>query len=745
MRNLVIVESPAKATTINSYLGKDYKVVASVGHVRDLPKSTLGVDIENGFKPKYMNIKGKTDLINQLKKEAKAADRIYLATDPDREGEAISWHLATILGVEPEKVCRIAFNEITKNVILQQIEHPRAIDMNLVNSQQARRVLDRIVGYKLSPYLWKTVKSGLSAGRVQSVATRLVVERDAEIKAFVPKEFWTIDANLIGSRKKEVSARFFGTSAAKTELSCAAEADEVIAACKNGAFTVASVKNAQKSKSPLPPFTTSTLLQEAAGRLGFQSKRIMRIAQELYEGINLGPEFGGTHGIITYMRTDSLRISNEAAEAAKAYITDRYGKEYYPSKRRVFKTADDAQDAHEAIRPANMACDPEKIKSVLSSDQYKLYKLIWNRFLASQMKNAELDTQTVDITCGDYVFRAGATAVKFPGYLLVYDDGETEVGKLTTLKEGEALTLKSLDPKQNFTDPPSHYTEGSLIKTLKEKGIGRPSTYATTITTILERGYVDRDKKVLKATELGEAIVSLMKKNFPHVVDYTFTANMEDDLDQIAEGEATYEAVLSEFYGDFEKTLEKAQKHIGENKVKIAPEESNIVCEKCGCKMVIRTGRFGRFAACPNYPACRNTVAIDKDGNPVKKEKAEPEKTDQKCEICGSPLVIRQSRFGKFYACSNFPQCRFTKAIREPIGVKCPKCGAEIVRGTGKNHAVFYSCERYPACDFSSWAEPTSEKCPKCGKPLFIKKGKEYRYCEDKTCGYSEKPEKETK
>ncbi len=442
------------------------------------------------------------------------------------------------------------------------------------------------------------------------------------------------------------------------------------------------------------------------------------------------------------MRTDSLRISDEAAEAARVYITGKFGKEYYPPKRRIFKTGEEAQDAHEAIRPADMSFEPDAIRKSLTSDQYKLYKLIWDRFLASQMRNAEFNTLNVEIECGGYIYKSSETAIKFKGYLLAYDDGETELGELYDISEGDKLTLKKLVPNQNFTDPPSHYTEGSLIKVFKEKGIARPSTYASTITTIIERGYVERDKKLLKTTPLGEAMVELMKKNFPHIVDYKFTANMEDELDEIAGGKETYEEVLTNFYGDFKKTLEKAQKHISENKVDVPLEECDMICENCGGKMVIRKGRFGRFAACINYPQCKYTVAIDANNQPIKREKIEPEKTDMKCELCGSDMVIRTSRYGKFYACSNFPTCKNTKPIREHIGVKCPKCGAEIVKGFGKNHSVFYSCEKYPKCDFSSWDMPTNDKCPKCGKLLFIKKGKNYKYCADKACGYSEAPEK---
>ena len=602
---LVIIESPYKAPAINSYLGKEYKVMASVGHVRDLPKSTLGVDTDHDFAVKYINIKGKSDIINQLKKEVKNADKVYFATDPDREGEAISWHLATVLGIKPEEANRVTFNDITKKTVLAGMEHPRAIDMNLVNSQQARRILDRIVGYKISPYLWKTVRSGLSAGRVQSVATRIIVEREAEIKAFVPKEYWTIEATLKTPKRAKITAKFFGDKNGKIELACEDDAKKVTDACENGEFIVSASEVTKKHRSPNPPFITSTLQQEASKRLGFQSKRTMLVAQELYEGINLGTENGGTHGLITYMRTDSLRVSDEAAEAAKDFIISKYGSDCYPSKRRVFKSNASAQDAHEAIRPADLTLPPERVKGTLSSDQYKLYKLIWDRFIASQMKNAELEVLSADISCGEYIFKSSEYVVSFKGYMLAYDDTGDEAQpktKLPELSAGDRLTKEALDSKQNFTDPPAHYTEGSLIKFLEEKGIGRPSTYAQTITTIVQRGYVKREKKALVSTPLGEATVKLMKKNFPEIVDYKFTASVEEDLDKIARGEETMTEVLGDFYGDFSKTLEKAQESIKDNKVKIPDEESDIICEKCGRKMVIKHGRFGTFAACPGYP-----------------------------------------------------------------------------------------------------------------------------------------------
>jgi len=741
MNKLIIIESPFKAPAIMSYLGKEYKVIASNGHVRDLPKSTLGVNLEDGFKPKYINIHGKSELINQLKKEAKNADMIYFATDPDREGEAISWHLATVLGVDPAECCRVSFNEITKSTIQAEIKNPRPINMDLVNSQQARRVLDRIVGYQLSPYLWKTIKSGLSAGRVQSVATRLIVEREREISAFVPKEFWTVEATLKAARRGKVAAKFYGTHGEKLELSSKEDADKVMDACRDKEFTVCEIKKSRKGKQPPPPFTTSTLQQDASRRLGFPAKKIMRVAQELYEGIDLGSELGGTHGLITYMRTDSLRVSEEATRAAQEFIVNKYGKNFYPSKPRVFKTKSTAQDAHEAIRPTNVEYTPEVVKGRLSNDQYKLYKLIWEVFVASQMKSAEIDTVSAEFECDGYVFKSSESSVAFKGYMTVYDDTDEKAakdGKLDKLAEGESLLCEKIDGKQNFTDPPSRYTEGMLIKVLEEKGIGRPSTYAQTITTIIDRGYVELEKKLFKSTPLGEATVDIMKKNFPKIVDYRFTANVETSLDKIAEGEDTFEQVLTEFYGDFEKTLSEAQKHMKENKVKIPDEESDIICEKCGRTMVIKSGRFGKFAACPGYPECKNTKPLADGSKKAPEEKKEPEKTDMVCEKCGEPLLIRSSRYGSFYACSTFPKCRYTKAIREEIGVPCPKCSSPIVKGYGKRKAVFYSCSKYPECDFSIWDLPTNKKCPECNSMLALKESKNILVCTNKECKHTE-------
>jgi DNA topoisomerase-1 len=493
----------------------------------------------------------------------------------------------------------------------------------------------------------------------------------------------------------------------------------------------------------MAPFITSTMQQDAFRKLNFQTKKTMKVAQELYEGINLGAEFGGSHGLITYMRTDSLRISEDAASAAQKYIVGKYGAEYYPSRRRIFKTSGAAQDAHEAIRPSSMDFEPDRIKKYLSNDQYKLYKLIWDRFLASQMKNAEFDTMNADIACGEYIFKASEYAVKFKGYLLVYEDTDTiedseKLAKVCDLCEGQELQLDSVNGEKNFTSPPPHFNEGSLTKFLEEKGIGRPSTYASTISTIIDRGYVVRDKKTLRSTPLGEATVELMKKNFPKIVDYKFTANMETDIDKIAAGEDTFEAVMVEFYGDFAKTLEKAQAKIAENKVELPVEESDIICDKCGKRMIIKSGRFGKFAACPGYPECKNTKPLAKDGTSAAPEKEEPEKTDIKCPECGGEVVIRKSRYGKFYACLAFPKCKYTKAIKEEIGVKCPKCGGELVRSFGRNKSVFYNCENYPKCDFSVWDLPTGEKCPECGALMLEKKGKKLHYCMNEACGYKE-------
>lgn len=737
MANLVILESPHKATTVKGYLGSGYKVMASDGHVRDLPKSRLAVDVDHDFAVDYINIRGKGELIRSLKKEAKAAKYVYLATDPDREGEAISWHLATALDLPAEKVRRVTFNEITKTAVKAGMKAPRAIDIDLVNSQQARRILDRIVGYKLSPFLWRTVRSGLSAGRVQSVATRVIVDRENEIRAFVPQEYYTLSAVVGTSEKEAFTVRYAGGEAPHSSLATLAEAEKIVSAVGKE-MTVDAVKKAVRQKAPQPPFITSTLQQEANRRLGFQTARTMRIAQELYEGIDLGSSFGGVNGLISYMRTDSLRISAEAQAAARAYLTEKYGAEYVPEKPREYKSRAGAQDAHEAIRPSDLHFVPEQIKKYLTADQFKLYRLIWNRFLASQMANAKLDTLTIELSAGGYPFRASGYTVRFPGYSAVLEDheeeGDAESGKglrLPALTKGERLHVFSADPKHHTTEPPARYTEASLIRLFEESGIGRPSTYATIISTILSRGYVVRDGKALRPTELGEQTNTLMTEYFPKIVDLTFTAGMEEELDEIANGKTTVSSVLSGFYKDFAADLANAEEKAPDREKETAAQTTDLICEKCGAVMIVKIGRYGKFAACPNYPACRNTKPLtdEKEQKPLKK-------TGEKCELCGADMVIRPGRYGNFYACSRYPECKNTKQIRHPVGVKCPKCGGEILQRSGKNRRIFYSCENYPTCDFSSWDLPLRESCPRCGKLLFAKKGKNLILCHDRACGY---------
>ena len=616
MVNLVIMESPTKASTVKSYLGSSYKVVASKGHIRDLPKSTLGIDVDNNFEAHYINIRGKGDLIKELKKEVKNADRIYLATDPDREGEAIAWHLITALAIPPEKANRVTFNSVTKAVVKEGIKHPRQIDMDIVNAQQARRILDRIVGYKLSPFLWKTVKSGLSAGRVQSVSTKIIVDRENEIRAFVPEEYWTIEAVLLTKDGKKVKTKLYGLASDGNKLSIGneEEAKKVFDAVNGKDFAVSDIKLGKKLKNPSPPFTTSTLQQEASRKLNYQSQRTMKIAQELYEGMNLGSEFGGVQGLITYMRTDSMRISDEARDAAKTFITEKYGEEYYPKTPRVYKSkGNNVQDAHEAIRPSNLNLEPAAIKKALTTEQYKLYKLIWDRFIASQMQSAELSTVQTDFNCEGYIFRTSGYTVKFPGYMSLYEEStddkntDDENVKLPEMKVGDILASESVTPVQHFTEPPARYNDATLVKYLEEKGIGRPSTYATIITTIISRGYVKREGKQLVPTPLGEVTTELMCENFPDIVDCKFTAYMESQLDDIESGKTTMLDVISGFYKNFSVELETAFKNVADRDIELPVEETDIICENCGSRMIVKNGRFGKFAACPNYPTCRNT------------------------------------------------------------------------------------------------------------------------------------------
>ncbi len=758
MANLVIVESPSKAATIKGYLGSNYKVIASKGHVRDLPKSKLGVDIENNFEAHYINIRGKGDLIKEIKKEAKNANKVFLATDPDREGEAISWHLAVALGIPEEKTLRVTFNEITKTAVKGAIKEPRNIDMDLVNSQQARRILDRIVGYKLSPFLWKNVRSGLSAGRVQSVATRIIVEREEEIRAFEPVEYWTVDAVLSTAAGQEFTVRFYGDKNGKLKLNCEADAMKILNAVSNSEFKVGSVRKSKKKKMPAPPFITSTMQQEAARKLGFQSQRIMRIAQELYEGVNVGQENGGVQGLITYMRTDSQRVSVQAQEEARDYINGKYGEKYYPSTPRVYKQRAGAQDAHEAIRPSRVELEPSMIKKYVTSDQYKLYKLIWERFIASQMESAVLSTVTADFESAGYIFRTSGYTVDFQGYMAVYEESEDENRaladevseqkniRLPDVKEGERVELLKTEPAKHFTEPPARYNDASLIKFLEEKGIGRPSTFATIITTIIARNYVKREGKSLVPTPTGELTNKLMKESFPDIVDYEFTAHMENSLDSIENGETDMNAVLAEFWKDFETELEQANEKMQNEEVDVPVEETDIICDKCGSKMIVKNGRYGKFAACPNYPQCKNTKplvkASDDDGETAQEDK-KPVIADFKCEKCGSDMVQRSGRFGTFFACVRYPECSFTKQKTREIGVACPKCGSKIVMKTGRNRTVFYSCDRYPECDFSSWDMPTNEKCPECGGMLYRKKGQPILMCKSENCGFKKPIETE--
>ncbi len=679
MSKLVIVESPAKATTIQKYLGAGYEVMASMGHVRDLPKSKLGVDVDHDFTPVYENIKGKEDLIKKLKAAAKKSDSVLLATDPDREGEAISWHLAKLLGVDISKDNRIIFTEITKNGVKNGIEHPRKIDMQLVDAQQARRVLDRIVGYKISPFLWRKVRKGLSAGRVQSVAVRMVVDREEEIAAFKPEEYWSIDAMVSKqeskkkTEKKPFPAKYYGADGKKTPIQNEEQAKAILEELRAAPFVVSSIKKGVRRRSPAPPFITSTLQQDASRRLGFQAKRTMKVAQELYEGVEI--DGLGAVGLITYMRTDSLRIADEALAEAEKFIRRTFGDNYALPKPRTFKTKKNAQDAHEAIRPTMIELTPAKVKANLSSDQYKLYKLIWERFIATQMANALLDTVSVDISAGRHCFKASGFSVKFDGFTVLYvesSDADEENGvRLPPLEEGETLAVAELAPNQHFTQPPPRFTEASLIKELEENGIGRPSTYASTLSTILQRGYVEREQKALKPTALGEVTTKLMKEQFKNIVDLDFTAGMEQSLDEVEDGKIKWEGVISDFYQDFSATLKEAEKNMEGTRMKVPDEETDIVCELCGRKMVIKHGRYGKFLACPGFPECRNTKKIVQE-------------TPGNCPVCGKKVVAKKTKRGRtFYGCSGYPDCTFmTWDI--PLEETCPKCGSTLFRTTGK-------------------------------------------------------------
>ncbi|AMK72250.1 MULTISPECIES: type I DNA topoisomerase [Bacillus] len=687
---LVIVESPAKAKTIERYLGKKYKVKASMGHVRDLPKSQMGVDIEQNFEPKYITIRGKGPVLKELKTAAKKAKKVYLAADPDREGEAIAWHLAHSLDLDLNSDCRVVFNEITKDAIKESFKHPRMINMDLVDAQQARRILDRLVGYKISPILWKKVKKGLSAGRVQSVALRLIIDREKEINDFKPEEYWTIDGTFLKGQET-FEASFFGKNGKKLPLNSEADVKEILSQLKGNQYTVEKVTKKERKRNPALPFTTSTLQQEAARKLNFRAKKTMMIAQQLYEGIDLGRE--GTVGLITYMRTDSTRISNTAVDEAAAFIDQTYGKEFLGGKRKPAKKNENAQDAHEAIRPTSVLRKPSELKAVLGRDQMRLYKLIWERFVASQMASAVLDTMSVDLTNNGLTFRANGSKVKFSGFMKVYVEGkddqmEEKDRMLPDLQEGDTVLSKDIEPEQHFTQPPPRYTEARLVKTLEERGIGRPSTYAPTLDTIQRRGYVALDNKRFVPTELGQIVLDLIMEFFPEIINVEFTAKMERDLDHVEEGNTEWVKIIDNFYTDFEKRVKKAESEMKEVEI-------------------------------------------------------EPEYAGEDCELCSSPMVYKMGRYGKFLACSNFPDCRNTKPIVKQIGVKCPSCGeGNIVERKSKKKRVFYGCDRYPDCEFVSWDKPIERKCPKCGKMLVEKKLKKGIQVQCVECDYKEEPQK---
>ena len=697
--SLVIVESPAKAKTIGKYLGPGYQVKACMGHLRDLPKSTLGVDIENNFEPKYCPIKGKEDIISDLKKSAKASDTVFLATDPDREGEAISWHLKELLGLADEKARRVTFNEITKRVVSESIARPREIDQSLVDAQQARRILDRIVGYQLSPLLWKKIRSGLSAGRVQSVATRMVCDREHEIAAFQPQEYWSLDAKLTpdGTERSAFLAHYHGENGKKKELNSIEEVEAVTAALKDAAFTVKTVKRQEKQRSPAAPFTTSTLQQESSRKLNMTPRRTMAIAQQLYEGVEISGE--GAVGLITYMRTDSLRLSDEALSSVRSFIQGRYGGAYCPQAPRVYKTKAGAQDAHEAIRPSNVELTPEQVKKDLTGDQYRLYWLIWNRFVACQMSNAVYDAVSVDIQADVHTFRASSSSLKFSGYTAVYEEGKDEEkeekeGKLPPLTEGQSLQSLDFQPGQHFTQPPPRYTDASLIRAMEENGIGRPSTYAPTVSTILDREYVIKDGKYLHTTPLGEVVNGLMEDKFSDIVDTGFTAHMERELDNVESGSKQWKELLKDFYAPFRAELDQAEKDLEGIRLKVPDEESDEVCDECGRKMVIKSGRFGRFLACPGYP-----------------------------------------------------ECTFTKPLVVAMPGRCPRCGGRLMKRTGNSKKTgkqytYYCCEKMTSkdensrCEFMPWDVPVADDCPACGETMFKKAGKGFKkpFCINEKC-----------
>ena len=738
-KSLVVVESPAKARTIKKILGRDYIVESSVGHIRDLPTKELGVDIENAFRPKYVLIRGKGKVVKSLQSEARKVENIYLAADPDREGEAICWHLAEELKKTKKPIHRITYNEITKSAILNAIENPGEIDMSLVDAQQARRVLDRLVGYQISPILWRSVKPGLSAGRVQSVAVRLICEREEEIEKFEPEEYWTLTATLtpidvkhlfsaklhkIGSKKGEINNYGFRIDEER--------AKELTADAKTKSYVVEKVEKRERKQRPVPPFITSTLQQEASRKLRFAAKKTMFIAQQLYEGLEIGSE--GSVGLITYMRTDSTRVAQEAVQAARNHIKNTYGEAYLPARAVNYRSKKGAQDAHEAIRPTVPLRTPEELKSYLNNEQYRLYDLIWKRFIASQMNPAILDATTIDIKAGTYLFRATGSVIKFNGFRRIYMEGKDDTAankneaseeniNLPTVKAGDALNLRKLEPKQHFTQPPPRYNEATLVKMLEAKGIGRPSTYASILSTIQDRGYVTRERRQLLPTDVGKLVNTLLIKGFENIVDVRFTAAMEEQLDTIAEGKVKWSHTLGEFYPSFQTALQEAPDKMYEAR-KAMEEESDEKCDKCGNNMIVKWGRYGRFLGCANYPECKSIKPLNADDTPP----PEPELTDTECDKCGKPMVIRTSRAGgKFLSCSGYPKCKNAKPI--PIGIDCPEadCDGYLGERRSRRGKVFYGCSNYPKCEFSTWDKPLPESCPECNAPFLVEKTKKAR------------------
>lgn len=741
MKTLVIVESPAKAKTIGKFLGKNFIVKSSFGHVRDLPKREIGIDVNDNFEPKYTVSKDKAKVVKELKQAAAKADRILFATDEDREGEAISWHLSIVLGIDPKKVERIAFHEITKLAIEKALENPRHLDMKMVNAQQGRRILDRLVGYELSPFLWRKVAKGLSAGRVQSVAVRLVVEREREIQGFKPEEYWSIEGDFSDKNQEILSAKLFSTPLGKLEkmdLKAQTDVDKITQALAGATYSVANTEEKLTHRQPLAPFTTSTLQQEANHRLGFSAKQTMRLAQQLYEGVELGTE--GSVGLITYMRTDSVNLSEKFLQDAQEKITEDFGKEFYNGETRIFKTkSKNAQEAHEAVRPTEAGRDPASIEMYLDRNQFKLYDLIWRRAVATQMAAAKINNASIDIASSNkYTFRANGQNIVFEGFLKLYPE-KTKENILPKIKTGEALTCAELKPEQHFTEPPGRYSDATLVKVLEEHGIGRPSTYAPTIATIEDRGYVERDdKKKLFPKEIAYLVNDLLVAHFPNIVDFQFTAQMENNLDLVAEGEKEWQPVISDFYEPFKENLTIKDKEL--SKKELTEEKTDEVCDKCGAPMVNKVGRFGRFMACSAYPNCKNTKPLPGEEAPAG---TSTEPTNEVCEKCGEPMVRKVGRFGPFLSCSAYPKCKTIKSIEIKLNLKCPKCKeGEVIQRKTKRGKIFYGCNSYPKCDFALWDRPNGEACPTCHEPMvFGKKGDVL--CSNKECPGKPKKTKE--